>query len=227
MAVHFVYYHHSRLHQEKTFSDDYWQHLLHISDIDYLTNMMYALEYALKTEDYCLSTVKSPHLNRYPNKDIRLFFEKFYDYLKENLMNKLENTDIISYKTNLDNIESIIEWLVPFILNIKVSTKIKITSLLVELHQNATNHERFEGIIDNDKFKFKLLSENDETLNSLLKRISVIRNTYSAREIKDKRIALMTCENIKELKFYKMASDLNSLKAELDLSKKEISIDLV
>ncbi len=85
MAVDLVYYHHNRLHQEQTFPDYYWEHLVQMSSLYYLTEMMYCLEYALTQNDYCLSLVISPMKKRYIEADIRLFFEKLYAYLRENL----------------------------------------------------------------------------------------------------------------------------------------------
>jgi hypothetical protein len=81
MAVHFVYYHHSKLHDEKVFDDDYCSHLKKTGDKEYWEKMYKCLEYAFTQNDYCISIIDSPHKARYSDADIRLFFEKFYTYL--------------------------------------------------------------------------------------------------------------------------------------------------
>lgn len=85
MVVHFVYYHHSRLYDDKVFEDDYWNHLLTIGEKKYWEKMYLCLDYALKTDNYCLDLVVSPFLSQYSESDIRLFFEKFHSFLKVNL----------------------------------------------------------------------------------------------------------------------------------------------
>lgn len=87
MVVHFVYYHHQRLHLEQTFEDDYWDQLKHSSDKEYLENMYDCLTYALTQDDYCLSITNHPFQERYSESDIRLFFEKFHSYLGKCLKN--------------------------------------------------------------------------------------------------------------------------------------------
>ena len=82
MAIHFVYYHHSRLHKEKVFEDDYCEHLMRIGDYKYWETMYKCLEYAITQEDYSLSIIDSPFKTRYSEADIKIFFEKFYLYLK-------------------------------------------------------------------------------------------------------------------------------------------------
>ena len=81
MAIHFVYYHYSNLHNEKVFEDDYCQHLKRIGKQDYWQKMHECLTFALSQEDYCLSITNHPFQQRYSESDIRLFFEKFHDYL--------------------------------------------------------------------------------------------------------------------------------------------------
>lgn len=87
MAVHFVYYHHSRLHSEKIFDDDYFDHLMRIGDRKYWTKMYDSLGYALGKEDYCLSIIESPMKMRYTESDIKLFFREFHSYLGKHLKN--------------------------------------------------------------------------------------------------------------------------------------------
>lgn len=83
MAVHFTYYHHSRLRREKVFEDDYCEQLHHSADKEYWLNMVECLEYALQQENYCLDIIDSPMKERYSEEDIKLFFEKFYVFLKD------------------------------------------------------------------------------------------------------------------------------------------------
>lgn len=83
MAVHFVYYHHSRLYSEKVFDDDYCKHLMRTGDREYWETMRKCLDFAIKQDDYCLSIVDSPFKARYTEADIKLFFRKFHVYLGE------------------------------------------------------------------------------------------------------------------------------------------------
>jgi len=76
MAVHFIYYHHHRLNNEKVFEDDYWEHLLKTGTLEYWEMLYKCLDFALTQDDYCLSIVDSPFKERYPEADIKLFLDK-------------------------------------------------------------------------------------------------------------------------------------------------------
>ncbi len=89
MAVDMLYNHHHRLNEEIIFLEGYWKQLQLSADIEYWKNMKDSLEYALKANDYCLGIVTSPFLERYSEKDFRIFFEKLYLFLLENLKDKI------------------------------------------------------------------------------------------------------------------------------------------
>lgn len=90
MTVHFIYYHHHRLNNEKVFEDDYWEHLLKTGTLEYWEMLYKCLDFALTKDNYCLSIVDSPFKERYSEADIKLFFEKFHVYLKAHLQIKFD-----------------------------------------------------------------------------------------------------------------------------------------
>lgn len=83
MAIHFIYYHENRLHKRNLFEEDYCKHLKRIGEQPYWQKMYECLTFALSQEDYCLSITNHPFQQRYSDANIRLFFEKFHEYLGE------------------------------------------------------------------------------------------------------------------------------------------------
>lgn len=84
MAVYRVYYHHERLYGNEVFPENYCDKLKRSAyTTAYWNNVRLALGHALQQEDYCLPMLNSPMKDMYPEEDIRFFFEKFHEFLKE------------------------------------------------------------------------------------------------------------------------------------------------
>ncbi|WP_125719579.1 hypothetical protein [Flavobacterium ustbae] len=65
--------------------------LLEIGTLEYWEMLYKCLGFALTQDDYCLSIVDSPFKERYSEADIKLFFEKFHNYLRGSLQVKFDD----------------------------------------------------------------------------------------------------------------------------------------